>query len=47
MLVIELLTQQERELQKESENKIQQFGVYKLQLYVYSKIYTQISKIKC
>lgn len=35
------LTQQGKELQKESENKIQQFGVYKLR--IYSKIYTQIS----
>lgn len=40
MLIIEL-TQQGKELQKESKNKIQQFGVYKLQ--TYGKIYTQIS----
>lgn len=31
MLMTELLTQEGRELQKESENKNQQFGIYKLQ----------------
>lgn len=45
-MLLELLTQQRKELQKESENKIQQFGVYKLQIHEYSKIYTQISKTK-
>lgn len=40
MLTTELLTQEGRELQKESENKNRQFGIYKVQRY--SKIYTQI-----
>lgn len=39
MLMTEL-TQEGKELQKESENQIQEFGVYKLQ--IYSKIYTHI-----
>lgn len=40
MLMIELLTQEGKGLQQESENQIQAFGVYKLQ--IYSKIYTHI-----